>query len=78
MLFVRDYISPTTLRIEFGIANEMKQYEDNVKVRRVLGSSQSSTADQKTSGTMTFRSAMSSASSALSKLTTSSANTVAS
>ncbi len=33
----RDHISPTTLRIEFGLANEMKQYEEKCKVRKILG-----------------------------------------
>lgn len=32
-----DYVSPTTLRIEFGIANELKQYEDKAKLKKVLG-----------------------------------------
>jgi len=37
-----DYISPTMLRIEFGIANEIKQYEEKTKLRKVLGEVQSS------------------------------------
>ena len=32
-----DYISPTTLRIEFGIANEIRQFEEKAKLKKVLG-----------------------------------------
>jgi serine/threonine protein kinase len=32
-----DFISPNTLRIEFGLANEMDQLDRNYKVRQLLG-----------------------------------------
>ena len=34
----RDYISPTILRIEFGLANELKQLESSDKLKKILGS----------------------------------------
>jgi hypothetical protein len=33
----RDYTSPHTLRVEFGIAQEMDQYDRNFKVRQLMG-----------------------------------------
>lgn len=33
-----DFTSTQTLRIEFGIANEMEQYDRNFKVRQIMGS----------------------------------------
>jgi len=32
-----DYICPSTIKMEFGIANEIEQYESNFKIRHVLG-----------------------------------------
>ena len=32
-----DYINPTVLKTEFGIANEFKQYSRCAKVKRLLG-----------------------------------------
>lgn len=37
MIIYRDFTSPQTLRVEFGIANEMEQYDKNFKVRQVFG-----------------------------------------
>ena len=36
-LSVRDYTSPHTLRVEFGIAQEMEQMDRNFKVQQMLG-----------------------------------------
>lgn len=36
-MLCRDVISPTALRIEFGKANEMKQYDQNDKLQHILG-----------------------------------------
>ena len=33
----RDFISPQTIRIEFGISHEMEQYDKNFKLRHLLG-----------------------------------------
>jgi hypothetical protein len=33
-----DYASPKVLRVEYGIANEMEQYDRNFKVRQLMGS----------------------------------------
>jgi hypothetical protein len=33
----RDYTSPQTLRVEFGIAQEMEQLDRSFKVRQMLG-----------------------------------------
>lgn len=35
-----DYIAPTTLKIEFGLANEMYQIDQNIKIQRILGLSE--------------------------------------
>ena len=35
--FLRDYTSPHTLRVEFGIAEEMNQFDCSFKVRQMLG-----------------------------------------
>ena len=35
-----DFISTNTLKVEFGIANEMDQYDRNFKVRRIMGEQQ--------------------------------------
>jgi hypothetical protein len=43
----RDYISPTTLRIEFGIANEMNQLENNAKLQKILGTNDGGEADHR-------------------------------
>lgn len=32
-----DYICPSTVKMEFGIANEMDQYDSNFKIRQLLG-----------------------------------------
>mmetsp|Transcript_32448 Transcript_32448/g.33074 ORF Transcript_32448/g.33074 Transcript_32448/m.33074 type:complete len:652 (+) Transcript_32448:150-2105(+) len=32
-----DFVSPSTLKMEFGIAHEMAQYDSNFKVRQLLG-----------------------------------------
>jgi len=32
-----DFIAPSTLKMEFGIAHEMSQYDGNFKVRQILG-----------------------------------------
>jgi serine/threonine protein kinase len=32
-----DFLSPHTMRVEFGLANELKQYETKLKVRQLLG-----------------------------------------
>lgn len=53
-----DYISPATLRIEFGIANEIKQFEEKAKLKKVLGdigsaSSVESSASTAHRGTLT-------------------------
>ena len=37
LLCVRDYTSPHTLRVEFGIAQEMEQMDRNFKVQQMLG-----------------------------------------
>lgn len=37
ILVNRDFISATTLKIEFGLANEMDQHDRNFKVRQLLG-----------------------------------------
>ena len=37
LLPYRDYTSPHTLRVEFGIAQEMEQMDRNFKVRQMLG-----------------------------------------
>lgn len=34
---LRDYTSPHTLRVEFGIAEEMNQFDCSFKVRQMLG-----------------------------------------
>ena len=36
-LSARDYTSPHTLRVEFGIAQEMEQMDRNFKVQQMLG-----------------------------------------
>lgn len=36
-LFSRDFTSDHTLRVEYGIANEMEQYESNHKVQQMMG-----------------------------------------
>ncbi len=33
----RDFTSPHTLRVEFGLSNEMDQYDRNFKVRQIMG-----------------------------------------
>ena len=33
----RDFVAPSTLKMEFGIAYEMSQYDNNFKVRQLLG-----------------------------------------
>jgi hypothetical protein len=40
MYICRDYIAPTTLKIEFGLANEMYQIDQNIKIQRILGLSE--------------------------------------
>lgn len=35
--YFRDYTSPHTLRVEFGIAQEMEQMDRNFKVQQMLG-----------------------------------------
>ena len=37
LILFRDFISPHTLRVEFGLANEMDQLDRKFKVRQVLG-----------------------------------------
>lgn len=37
LLLLRDYTSPHTLRVEFGIAEEMNQFDCSFKVRQMLG-----------------------------------------
>lgn len=39
----RDFASPQTLRIEFGLSNEMEQYDRNFKVRQLMGETSVST-----------------------------------
>ena len=36
-LSCRDYISPNILKMEYGLANVMEQYEKKYKARKLLG-----------------------------------------
>jgi hypothetical protein len=48
-----NYVAPTTLRIEFGLANESKQYEENIKLQKLLGDSKRITGPRTLSEVLT-------------------------